>query len=127
MIFTYIGHVTAKQCNVPAASNAAGPARNTVEARYSSSLKQRSSQVSCLMLNFLMYGVLPCYSVLEQILLYNTITRYNTVGQGQRWEEEEAVPCPAQTIAQGLGRFCKAPFPLSLFYSCTYAKELSQF
>lgn len=32
MIFTYTGHVTAKQCNIPADSDAAGPATNTMEA-----------------------------------------------------------------------------------------------
>lgn len=115
----------------PPASNATGPARNTMEVRGCSLLKQRSSQMSHLVLKFLMYGILPCNSTIEQIPLCSTTVRYSTVGQGQGWEEEEAVPCPAQTTAWGLGSFClpsaghhslsvyftPAPVPRSFFNS----------
>lgn len=93
---------------------------------YRSLLKQRSSQMSCLMLKHLMYGILPCYSTFEQILPYNT-TRYSTAGPGQRWEEEEAVSYPAQTIAWGLGSFCVPSAGHSLFYTCTCANEFFKF
>lgn len=79
---------------IPAVSNAAGPARNTMGARYCS-LKQRSSQVSCLMLNFLMYGTLPCYSVIEQILVNNAILRYNTVGPGSEMRGRGSCALPS--------------------------------
>lgn len=115
---------------IPAVSNAAGPARNTMGARYCS-LKQRSSQVSCLMLNFLMYGTLPCYSVIEQILVNNAILRYNTVGPGSEMRGRGSCALPSTDHItrtwQILCAFCRAPFPLSLFYTCTCAKELSQF
>lgn len=129
MLFTYMGHVTAEQWNIPPAFNAAGPARNTVELRYCTLLKQRSSQMSCLVLKFLMHGIVPCYSMVEQILLYNSIMRHSTVGSGSEMGGRGSCALPSTDHSvrteKLLCAFCRAPFLLGLFYTC--AKGLFEF
>lgn len=132
MLFTYVGHVTAKQWNIPPALNATGPARNTMEVKHRSLLQQISSQLSYLVLNFLTYGILPHYSMSEQILLYDAVIRPNTVGPGSETGGRGRCALPSTDHSmrtwQLLCAFCRARFPLSLlFYTCTCAKGLFEF